>query len=204
MKRTVTILAAISLAACTSTEKQPTSDTAIQQTAPQPPDTVATPVDTTTPAAPSPQPSGNWIVTPKGIGAVTAGMTLVQANAALGNDLAIPAKLEECDYIRPKSGPKGIAFMVQQRRISRVDISEGDVATSTGARIGDTEAKIQSLYPGQVAVQPHKYTDGHYLVVTPANPADSAYRIVFETDGSKVLRFRSGRLPAVQYVEGCS
>lgn len=131
-------------------------------------------------------------------------MTLEQANAALGNDLAIPAKLEECDYVRPKSGPKGIAFMVEQRRISRVDVSEGDIATSAGARIGDSEAKIQSLYPGRVAVQPHKYTDGHYLVVTPASPADSAYRIVFETDGSKVLRYRSGRQPAVQYVEGCS
>jgi hypothetical protein len=29
------------------------------------------------------------------------------------------------------------------------------------------------------------------------------FRIVFETDGQRVTRFRAGRLPAVQYVEGC-
>jgi hypothetical protein len=28
-------------------------------------------------------------------------------------------------------------------------------------------------------------------------------RIVFETDGKKVVKYRSGRLPAVEYVEGC-
>lgn len=61
-----------------------------------------------------------------------------------------------------------------------------------------------SLYPGQVTVQPHAYTDGHYLVVTPPAAADSSFRIVFETDGQKVLRYRSGLVPAVEYVEGCS
>lgn len=61
-----------------------------------------------------------------------------------------------------------------------------------------------SLYPGQVTVQPHAYTDGHYLVVTPPAAADSSFRIVFKTDGQKVLRYTSGLVPAVEYVEGCS
>jgi len=82
-----------------------------------------------------------------------------------------------------------------------VDVTEGPVATTEGARIGDSEDRIESLYPGQVKVMPHKYTAGHYLVVTPARGGDN--RIVFETDGEKVVRYRSGREPAVEYVEGC-
>ena len=92
--------------------------------------------------------------------------------------------------------------MVEKGTVSRVDITQGTVATTKGARIGDSEDRIKSLYPGQVKVMPHKYTDGHYLVVTPAGGGEN--RIVFETDGEKVLRYRSGREPAVEYVEGCS
>lgn len=62
---------------------------------------------------------------------------------------------------------------------------------------------MQQRYAGFVEVQPHKYTDGHDLVITPRNPADSTLRIVFETDGQKVKAFRGGLVPQVQYVEGC-
>ena len=34
--------------------------------------------------------------------------------------------------------------------------------------------------------------------------ADSMYRIVFETDGPRVTQYRSGRVPAVDYGEGCA
>jgi hypothetical protein len=39
------------------------------------------------------------------------------------------------------------------------------------------------------------------MEVTPKNGGNN--RIVFETDGKKVVKYRSGRLPAVEYVEGC-
>jgi len=59
--------------------------------------------------------------------------------------------------------------------------------------------RIKQLYPA-ARVEPHKYTDGHYLVVdvTPQR------RFVFETDGSKVTRYRSGAVPVVDWVEGCA
>ena len=57
---------------------------------------------------------------------------------------------------------------------------------------------------GRVTVQPHKYTNGHYLVVRSATAADTTHRIIFETDGKVVTRFRSGRMPEVAWVEGCS
>jgi hypothetical protein len=130
-------------------------------------------------------------------------MTLDQANAAVGKSLDLPSALQECDYTRTKNAPAGVNFMIQNRRIVRVDIRNNkEVKTAEGAGIGDTEEKIKSLYPGQVTVRPAKYDNGHTLVVTPRNgPADN--RIVFETDGKTVTQFRSGKLPAVEYVEGC-
>jgi hypothetical protein len=84
----------------------------------------------------------------------------------------------------------------------RVEVRRGTIATSTGARIGDSEDKIKTLYPGQVSVTPHKYTQGgHYLTVTPPSSTD---RIIFETDGKKVVNYRAGQRPQVEYVEGCS
>jgi hypothetical protein len=108
-----------------------------------------------------------------------------------------------CSYATLDGWPAGIGVMVDAGKVVRVEIRRGNFATSTGARIGDTEEKIESLYPGQVTVSPHKYTDGHYLTVTPTGD-DSANRIVFETDGRNVVNYRAGVRPQVEYVEGCS
>jgi hypothetical protein len=92
--------------------------------------------------------------------------------------------------------------MIAGGLIARVDVDTLPVATSAGARVGDSEARVDSLYPGRVAVRPHKYEDGHYLVVTP-DRADTTLAIVFETSGGRVTRYRAGRRPMVEYVEGC-
>jgi hypothetical protein len=143
----------------------------------------------------------SWTVNARGIGNVTAGMSPAEANAVTGNALALPAKTSECDYIRPNSAPKGVALMFENGQLSRVDVTSGTVATVEGAKIGDSEARIKSLYPDAV-ITAHKYLPkGHYLTVTPLDAAN--YRIVFESDGAKVTKYRSGRMPAVEYVEGC-
>ena len=198
---------ALFASACTTTDKPATADTSAAVTSP-PSSTDAATTDT---AAPTPDSSpasttpGNLVVNVRGIGPIAAGMTLDEANAATGNALIIPATLQECDFVRMKNGPEGLMFMVEQRKISRVDVQSGTIATTTGAKIGDSEDRIRSLYPGQVTVQPHKYDEGgRYLIVTPGTAADKDYRIIFETNGKTVQRFRSGKLPAVQYVEGCS
>jgi len=210
-----------SLAACTVADKPPASSAdslKMRDAAPAASSDSAQPL-VTIPANPSdtlgrqlegertpPTPfAGVLTVTEMGIGPVRAGMTIGQANAALGGILRIPRKLNECDYISPSSRPRNFMLMVERGRVARVDVPDSSgISTAAGARVGDSEARIMSLYSGRVEVQPHKYTSGHYLVVTPASSADSAFRIIFETDGSRVVRYRSGRLPAVEYVEGCA
>lgn len=141
-----------------------------------------------------------------GIGEVRVGMTVKQAVKAAGVNL-VPSYNEsnyECRYVQPQSGTKNIGMMVSKDRIVRIDIYKGSsIKTLKGAGIGDSEAKIKSLYPGRIEVSPHKYTKGHYLTFVPADRADQ-HRIVFETDGRRVLQYRVGKLPDVEYIEGCS
>jgi hypothetical protein len=147
------------------------------------------------------------VVTPRGIGALRAGMTFAEASAALGGALVVPATEDTttCAYLAWRDGPPGVLVMMDLHRIGRVDVDTSAIATTEGARVGDTESRILNLYEGHVAVTPHKYVeDGHYLTVTPAAPADSAYRIVFETKDGRVTRYRAGVLPSVRYIEGCS
>ena len=147
-----------------------------------------------------------WTVTTFGIGPVQAGMAVREVSAALSGavDASTGRDTAACDYLTWRGGPPGVKVMTEGGRIARVEVVSGPTATDAGARIGDSEARIRELYGSRVSVQPHKYTSGRYLIVTPANASDSLFRLVFETEGERVTRFRSGRMPQVMYVEGCS
>jgi hypothetical protein len=128
-------------------------------------------------------------------------MTVKQASKALGlqmfsTDGDPPSG---CRYFRARRGLSNISFMVLEGEIARVDTTSRAYRTAGGARVGDTEARIKRLYGGRVKVEPHKYTDGHYLIV-----GDGKRAIIFDTDGKKVLLIRAGRYPEVDWVEGCS
>jgi hypothetical protein len=139
-----------------------------------------------------------------GIGAVRVGMTVAQASKAAGTGLVTSGKEPLCSYYRLQNGTKDIAFKVNKGRISGVDIFKGKIATASGARIGDTEARIKALYPGQIKVSTNAYnTKGHYLTFVPKKQSDKNYRIVFVTDGKRVIQYKAGKLPEVEFIEGC-
>jgi hypothetical protein len=93
--------------------------------------------------------------------------------------------------------------MVVKGKLARIDVDTGAVTTEDGLKIGDTEDRVKSVYGEELETRPHKYTDGHYLIVK-GDSASAGREIVFETDGKKVTMFRAGRLPEVEWVEGCS
>lgn len=140
-----------------------------------------------------------------GFGPIRVGMTVAEAQRALGVPLPLLGpKMEPCYYVASNDRP-GIAFMIIEGRVARVDVhQQSTVRTTEGAGIGDTEDRIHSLFQGRVEGQPHKYVEGRHLMVRPAAAADSGHRIIFETDGKRVTRYRAGRLPEVRWVEGCS
>ena len=143
-----------------------------------------------------------------GIGPIRVGMTVDEASRAAGVRLVKGyAGLDEnfCSYFKPQGEPKGINFMVTKGRIVRIDISNERVTTIKGAKIGDNEEQIFSLYPGQIRVIKNPLSGrGNNLTFVPRDAADSNYRLIFQTGIDKRVKyFRSGQLPQVEYIEGC-
>lgn len=159
-----------------------------------------------------------WPVDEFGIGPLRAGAPLAVSTAQLHGDIRVPEGEEAsgCSYADWSDAPAGVYVMLEQGVVARIEVDSASVATSAGARVGDTEARIDSLYAGRVVRQVHKYTDGRYLVVRasqgargattdPATAAESpdGFALIFETDGERVTRYRAGRYPAVAYTGDC-
>lgn len=158
--------------------------------------------------SPTAQLSNQSKLTLNSIGNVHVGMTLAEASKAAGIPLISEEPVPEsrqCNYAAPQPGIEGLDFMLDGDRIVRINVTgKSSISTLSGAKIGDTEARIKSLYPGQIKVTAHAFvSEGHYLTVVPKDAKDQAYRLIFETDGDRVTSFRSGKLPQVSWVEGC-
>jgi len=148
-------------------------------------------------------------LTTTSLGPVEVGMTVEEAAKAAGIEFTPESSGGEeygCAYVRPKGQPADVFFMAIDDQIARIDIDSPVVKTLSGAGIGDTEAQIRKLYPGQIKTEPHQYVPGgKYLIFVPKTPSERNYRVIFETDENGVVkRFRSGKLPEVGYVEGCA
>lgn len=141
-----------------------------------------------------PADSQEWVVSEGGAGPIRIGMTADE----LRPHVETLGQVEGCVYTKVPTAP-GLLVMLFGGRVVRLDVTAVGLATAAGAQVGDTEQRVRELYPGLQA-EPHKYTDGHYLVVD----ANQGRRLVFETDGARVTRYRAGAIPQVDWVEGCS
>ena len=162
----------------------------------------ATPPDTSV-ASPAP-PTG--LARVDGYDGLRFGMDEAQARAAwqgaLKGDVVAP---DNCAYLRPAADAAfRVGFMFEQGVLVRYDVAVADEGAPGGGRVGQSRAEIERLYAGRVQVQPHEYVPGgHYLRVT--DPAIRDGALVFETDeAGRVTRWRVGRAPQVDYVEGCA
>ena len=111
---------------------------------------------------------------------------------------------ESCYYLMPATGSEGYqyAFMMESGKFVRVDVKTADLVAPGGIVVGMTTADVLAAFPG-TEQQPHHYTDGKYLVVSPPDGGEG--RLVFEVDaGGTIERWRIGLEPQVHYVEGCS
>jgi hypothetical protein len=150
-------------------------------------------------------------VRPDSFGRLPLGVPVAQAAAALGESIPFNfSTFDGCDETTPASFPAGTSVMVLKDSgqstayLERVDVDTTGVLTAEGAGVGDSERRVLELYRERVRVEPHKYTgpEGHYLIVS--HPTDTLFLIIFETDGKRVERYRAGRRPAVEFVEGCA
>jgi hypothetical protein len=142
----------------------------------------------------------------EGLGQILIGMNLDDAvNMGLLNEN--PTMNARCDFVFPAVGagiPEGVSVMVVKGKVARIDVDTGAVTTEDGAKIGDNEDRIKSIYGDEVQVEPDKYIEGgHYMTVL-GDSVNAGKALVFETDGKRVTSFRGGRLPEVKWVAGCS
>lgn len=141
-----------------------------------------------------------------GVGPIRIGMPLANAERLLGEGLAVSGSAagSTCAYATPRSGPRGLSFMLTAGVIVRVDVTQGGMRTEQGIAVGSSEAQVLEAFGSFAEVMPHKYdAEGHYVVVTSPDSRQRDLRYVFETFRGVVTKFRAGRLPAVGYVEGC-
>jgi hypothetical protein len=145
-----------------------------------------------------------WVVRFDGTGPVKIGMSLSELNTALHEKFLMPQDDKDeaaCFYLNSSKHP-GIAFMIQEGHVTRIDVDRPGVSTAEGIKIGDSESRAMQVYGNKLKVEPHHYTapEGHYLTLLSGN---ERYGIRFETDKGKIVRFYAGQRQAITYVEGC-
>ena len=147
-----------------------------------------------------------WVVHPQGIGPVQAGMSVAEASRVLGEPVAPDYDLYDtrCAHVTPRALPSGVDLMMVDDTVVRVEVTDTTAYTAAGLGVGTPEAQLLARYAGRVRVRPHAYDgpEGHYVIVD-ATATDTTHAIVFETDGRTVHRFRAGRRPEVEWIEGC-
>jgi hypothetical protein len=162
----------------------------------------APPADPPSASDRAPAPPDPWAVRLDGIGPLRYGMGVAEVRMALRDTLGPPPPEERCVYLVPASMPVGVRLMIENGKLVRVDVDSAGIRTVGGAEVGMSEADLRSRYR-DLEIRPHKYdTTGQYLIYR--EHPDSSRRLVFETDRRRVLQYRSGVMPPVEYVEGCS
>ncbi len=204
--------ALVVLAACGGDDSDATVGTvppaSIAPTTVAPTTTTTTTIATTTTTEPdfegTPEFDTNSSVSTVGIDAVTFGMTLARAESAVaGSFVAVDVANQECYLVRPAGGPNGVLLTVTAGTVERVDITNPDITTRSGAGVGMSEDGLYSLFGDNLTTESSD-TGGNRVVFTPSDAADAEFRVIFETDGSVVTSFRSGRLPQVDSTTPCS
>jgi hypothetical protein len=142
-----------------------------------------------------------------GIGSVKINMTVAEASGVAGTPI-VPFKPNPnrvCDYYKPANGPEGVTFMVSSGRIATVEIETNKIVTNYGVKIDDSESLIKSVYPGPIQTARLANSEkGKSWTVQPSSFAEKNLRLVFvSTNGKTVTRMIAGKVPEVNYIEGC-
>jgi len=168
--------------------------------------TTDAPTTTTTTTQPPLQLTDNAKLSTAGLGPVRVGMTVEEGERVSGvNLVADDLGDEACRYYTPDRGPTGVSFMVSAGEIVRVDIASGSITTLSGYGVGSTKDEIVEAFGERIETSPHPFTDGEYVVFVPVDEVDADKRVIWETDADGIVTaMRAGRVPFVDFTEGCA
>lgn len=156
---------------------------------------------TTTTVGVDPKEASFYRVSTVGIGEVIWGMKQSRAEAEYGALFTGTIVDPFCFVVTPTDGPRGITFVVSNTRIERVDISVAGITTKSGAGIGWTENEVRAQFGENIEI--NEIETGNELIYVPSDSRDAEYRIIFASDGEKIVSMRAGKLPEVAPTEPC-
>ena len=138
-------------------------------------------------------------------GVFRVGMSELEAARIAGHQLVRDDRdggETECFYASSPQLPEGVNLMFLDGRLARIDVSEPEVATLFGTKIGTTERQLKQMYGHRLSQEPHKYDwpIGHYFTLL---SSDGSRGVRFETDGVRVTGYYAGTAEAIHLAEGC-
>jgi hypothetical protein len=134
-------------------------------------------------------------------------MSQHEAASSLGTPLVLTGVTRdgECYFVEPESGPKGLALLVADGRVQRIDVTSSAMQTGEGARVGQTESAIRKLLGDRLESPDAAAGAGSAaaLSVLPPAGARSPYRMVLWQDGGRVSRISSGEASWAAAASAC-
>lgn len=150
------------------------------------------------------------MMTLDGLGPVRIGMTVSEAEAALGAKLSPfdpndPAEQEACWLTERADGTdRLVRYMVEDAVIARIEVWDKSIVVEKGIKVGDSEAQAREAYGAALEITPHPgdydHVQGRYLTVY---SPDKKRGVLFEVISGKIRAIRTGILPAIRYLEQC-
>ena len=130
-------------------------------------------------------------------------MNLNEAQKAAGTRFSPITKRDNCFLAIPDNGPEGITFWIVESTVERVDISNDLITTRSGAGIGNSEDQIYKLFGEKIETKLLPGSSQKLLIYVPDDKSDQSFRVIFLSNGKKIIKFWSGRLPWVELSNIC-
>ncbi len=148
----------------------------------------------------------------QGLPPVLAGLTVSQAEQALGQALR-PELLPPARQAAPAAAPRACAYSVSAAQpgvrygvsagvVTRIETRDPRYRSHSGLQVGDTAARAQQVYGKRLVSTPHPYFDKGRMLIVYA--ADKRFALVMESnDQGRIVTLRGGRSPEVTWLEAC-
>ncbi len=141
----------------------------------------------------------------RGVGEILIGMTMQEARKTTGQTFTqeFSGGEERGCHIYRIQGIARVSFMLTNGRISRIEILNPMFKTISGIGVGDSQRAVLQKYAGRVTEEKEHYTRNPLFVYNPKDAADQSYRIKFYCENGTIRSITVGKIPEVNYVEGC-
>lgn len=137
-------------------------------------------------------------VTTVGIDEVFFGMTPDEAaEAASTTWVEIPSGNGQCYRVTPANGPDRLELWVVDGFMERLDIEHPDIRTRSKLGVGNTLEELRGQLGDRLSVETSG-DGGQVATFTPSDEGDAEFRLIFELEDDKVVRYRSGRAGIIE------